>query len=654
MKAYKKAWAFIAPNKIYLLLMMIFLVIFQFFNSVSPLVIRDILDNQILGITGTWYEADEGYTINGLELQRDVQTNKPYTISYIDDQFYLTTGILPSGVRELKKNKIVIENQTYKSTLISKEEMRNLFASKKGNLIQDIILLVFVLTFSIIASYLQRLFGALLTINATKNVRLAMVEKFEYIDIQKIEAEPAGKMANRLLTDSLGISSLYTSTVNIFISSVLAVVFSFIGMYLVAPKGALLCLVIIPIMIIWIRIFTQKINKVAQKVNETNSQIIARMNEIINGISILKIFNSEQMTVKNFRKLNEQYVGEKMDEVDLHLTSGWNGINLFQGVVVAIVIGAMAWSNLQGVSAIQAGTIYVFYSYISKIIAPLGLLFHEFGNLEHSKVKIERVFKILDTPSEEHEIIPLEKYLGNVKFENVNFSYNAKELALKNINIDIRAGQRIGLVGRSGSGKSTIINLLMRFNDLNINGTGRILIDGIDIDTYNKRTYRQHLGMILQEPIIFQGTLATNIKFGSNASDEEIIDTLKILGAEKVLEKFNNDIHSKINNAGANLSLGERQLISLSRVLIRDPQILIMDEATANIDTETEKKINYALDVVAKNRTVIIVAHRLSTIVNADQILVLEDGEIIERGNHDELLELNGNYMQMYRNQVSA
>ncbi len=654
MNSYKKAWIYVSNSKRYLFSMILFLIVFQLFNSLSPLIIQDILDNQLLGVTGTWYQSSDGYDVGNISIDRTTTSGSPYTISYVNDNFYISEGVIPNGTRQVVGGNIVVNSESYEATLLTTGQMEEIYQSTSEGIKRDLILLAIVLTISIIASYIQRISGALLTVGTTRDIRLDTIRKFEYIDIDIIESEPVGKTANRLLADSIGPAQLFTSTVNIYISSVLAVVFSFIGMFLLSPVAALICMIMIPIMIIWIRVFTSKINKIAEKVNETNSRIVGRMNEIINGISILKIFNSEEMTVTGFRELNNQYVDEKIEEVDLHLSQGWNGISLFQGLVIAFVVGTMSYLNLTGITAIEAGLIYAFYSYISKIIAPLNLLFHEFSNLEHSKVKIGRIFKIIESEEEDSSLVNIPQYVGDIKFDNVNFSYTGDELALKDINIDIKSGQKIGLVGRSGSGKSTIINLLMRFNDFKQSDTGMIYIDGTPIDKYSKRTFRSHLGIILQEPILFQGTLATNISFGKEVSDDEIINTLKMIGAEKILEKFNDDIHSPVTNGGGNLSLGEKQLISLARVLIRNPRILIMDEATANIDTETEAMINYALDVVAKNRTVIIVAHRLSTIRDADQIIVLEDGNIVESGNHNSLLSENGKYMQMYRNQIGV
>lgn len=654
MNSYKKAWRYIKVYKRYLFTMIIFLVFVQFLGALSPLIIQDILDNQLLGISGNWYQTtntDNAISFNGNYYQKEPTVGEEFTVVYLNDNFYYSDEIIPNGARSLLGDQVVVGSERYPVTELTVAETEQLYAYQKTGIIRDVLLLAVVLGLGILASYTQRINGSLLTINTTRDVRLETARKFEFIDINIIEDEPVGKTANRMMADSIGISTLYTSTINIFVSSALAIGFSFAGMFILSPKAALVCLLIIPIMIIWIKVFTKKINTIAVKVNETNSKIVANVNEIINGISILKIFNSERMTIDKFEELNDQYIDEKMEEVNLHLSLGWNGINLFQGVVISIVVGVLTWLNLTGISIVEAGVIYAYYTYINRIIAPLNLLFHEFGNLEHSKVKIDRIFKIIDEQEEDNNLYPIDKYRGDITFENVTFSYGEKP-AIKNFSLHINSGQKIGLVGRSGSGKSTIINLLMRFNDLKPNDQGQIYIDGVPINTHSKRTYRSHLGIILQEPILFQGTLADNLRFGAEASDEKLIETIKLIGAESILEKFDNDINYEIYNNGGNLSLGEKQLISLARVIVRDPQILIMDEATANIDTETEEMINYALSVVSRRRTVIVVAHRLSTIRDADQILVMDDGVLIEAGNHDFLLAKDGKYMEMYRNQV--
>jgi len=255
---------------------------------------------------------------------------------------------------------------------------------------------------------------------------------------------------------------------------------------------------------------------------------------------------------------------------------------------------------------------------------------------------------------EDNTIGPIDRYNGNIKFDNIWFAYVENEYVLKGVSLEIKHGERVGLVGHTGSGKSSLMNLLLRFYDLTDEKSGKIYVDGIDIASLPKRTYRYHLGIVLQEPILFKGTIASNIRFGKeNVSDEQIIAILKSMGGEKLINKFEKGINTPISRAGVNMSSGEKQIISLARVIVHNPSILVMDEATSHIDTETEEMIKKALKVVCKNRTVIIIAHRLSTIYNADRIIVLDHGLKVEEGTHHTLMQANGVYANIYRAQVA-
>ncbi len=662
MKYYKMTWRFLKKHLLVVIMMVLSLIIFQFLSAISPLVVQNILDKQVMAIVDNWSETDQSsdavfyqgkyYTVAENKMSADA------TIILLTDGFYFTDNNVDlslSITENLSENQIVVNNETYQVKKLSDVEIKSFYQKQMPTIIRVITILIVVQLFSVLFSYLQRFSGAFMFSNIARDVRIEAAQKLPYINIQMLESDPAGKTANRFLSDSVGVPQLYMSTINIFISSILSIVFSFIGMYILEPKLAIACIIIIPIMYFWIRNFTKKINDVATKVNETNSLIVSRINEIINGIEILKAFNTKDDVIKDFTDLNNQFLEEQMTEVNLHVKKGWNGIQLFQGVTSAIVILVLAYLNLKGIISIEAGIIYAYYMYIGKIIAPIGLLFHEFGMLEHSKVKINRIFRILDAELDDAKLVEIPKYHGDISFKNVNFKYDneSSKHALKNFNLEIKSGEKVGIVGRSGSGKSTLINLLLRYNDLEKSGSGMIYVDQEPINKYSKRTYRQHIGIILQEPIIFGGTIASNISFGKQVSNAQIIEVLEMVGGEKLLNKINYNVDYPIKNRGMNLSLGEKQIISFARVLIRNPQILIMDEATANIDIETEKMINYAIEVISKKRTMIIVAHRLSTIRDADQIVVLEQGEIKEKGNHLDLLNKKGKYAVMYTNQLT-
>ena len=661
MNSYKKAWYFIKHYKINLIAMVILMVLVQFLNMLTPLIIKNIIDENLVGISHPWtqvsVEDEETVSYNGMYLKQvdePINENQQYySIVMHKDQYYIVPTLIDNEHRyEFVDDQVVIDDVSYPATMLSVDEVKSFYNPFIPNLIMLISLLFMVSMTSIILSYIQRLTGAYVTINATRDVRIEAMKRIQYLPLQMLEDEPAGKTANRILNDSTGVSGLYTISLNIFFSTIVSIIFSYIGMWILDPKLATICIIIVPIMYVWISWFTKRINIVATNVQETNSRMIGSINEIINGIGILKIFNRDKETIDEFARLNDGYVEQSMKEVNLHITRGWNGVNLFQGIVGAFVIIFFSVQNLNSNVFVEAGVIYAYYNYITRLISPIGALFHSFGELENAKVKIERIFRIFDAKLEDQVIEQTNAYLGDIKFDNVTFSYNEGHVVLKNINLEFMQGQKIGLVGHTGSGKSTMMNLLMRFNDLNDYDNGRILIDNQDITSVSKRTYRQHIGIILQEPILFSGTIYDNICFGTKLEKDYAKQMLIDVGGQKLIDKLENGIDEVLSRKGNNLSLGEKQLISFARILVANPSVIVMDEATANIDTETEEMISNALEVITKGRTTIVIAHRLSTIIDSDQIIVLQKGEVIENGDHNELLLEDGYYANMYRSQV--
>ncbi len=402
--------------------------------------------------------------------------------------------------------------------------------------------------------------------------------------------------------------------------------------------------------------FTKSLNKIAVKVNDLFSLITASVNEIINGISILQIFNYKKQTAKNFHELSSEFKDEQLKEVKLHVTLGWNMINLLRGAVTAFVIlyfglGKLSFFDI----VVTAGTIYAFNEAIIRLIEPLSLLFRQVSGLEHAKVKTNRLFKIIDGEVEDDVVVDVPRAKGKIDFNDVWFKYPTGNYVLKGVTLNIKPNEMVGIVGHTGSGKSTLMSVLLRFYDLNPNDVGEVLLDDEPIEKYSKRTYRKNVGIILQEPIMFSGTIADNIRFGLEGVSNELIEkTIRDIGGSKLLDKFENGVNHDLTRAAGNLSVGEKQILSFARAIVHDKPILIMDEATANIDTETETMIQNCLEAVKKDRTLIVIAHRLSTIRSADKIVVMQEGQKKEEGKHDELLELDGLYANIYRSQVKS
>jgi ATP-binding cassette subfamily B protein len=304
---------------------------------------------------------------------------------------------------------------------------------------------------------------------------------------------------------------------------------------------------------------------------------------------------------------------------------------------------------------VTAGIVYAYNDYLTRLIEPVGTLFREIGNLQHAIVKTERIFRIIDGEQEDGSFEVVPRFRGEITFDNVWFSYQEGHPVLKGINLHVNPGEMVGLVGHTGSGKSSLMSLLLRFYDFKSGDMGEIRIDGEPITTHSKRSYRKHVGIVLQDPVLFKGTIADNVRFGvEGLSDEEVEKVLIGIGGKKVLDKLPDGVRTMVARGGGNFSVGEKQIISFARAVVHDPAILVMDEATANIDTETEEMIQHALETVAKGRTMIVIAHRLSTIRNADKIVVLENGIKVEEGRHRDLLARNGVYANIYRSQIKT
>ncbi len=668
MKNLKRTFKFVKGNGRFVVISVIMIILVQLLNFISPLIVKEVLDNYILGIEYDWVEVsttdDKTVTYNNRQFKqvRYIDDNdlviKDMSLIVYKDGYYLCEEKIETGIKEVKDNVLTIELSNkevlaYDVVRLSKEEVVSFYQPVLTIIIVLVLVLFLRSILSIIFSFIGQRANNVIISDIAQRGRTKAMESVERLPIAYFDEEPAGKMAARIQSDVDGMISLYRLSVNVLLNAVLSFVFAYIGMFYLDPILALISFIIYPLAFIWIKIYLKYLRKIAIKVNELRSLLTAKINEIINGINILQIFNFKKHTVKEFNEINQNFMDEQMKEVKLHMIGGWNMLSILRGIITVLVVVYFGYQRLTiGDIVITAGLIYAYNEYLLKIVEPLNIILNQVGEIEHANVRTERIHKLIEGVQEDDYKTNVDKYVGNIDFEDVWFSYVENEYVLKGISFHIDAGTTVGLVGHTGSGKTSLMNLLLRFYDLKEN-EGSIKIDGVDIKTNSKRTYREHIGIVLQEPVLFKGTIASNIRFGKeNVSDQEIIDTLTIIGGKKIIDKFENGINQDINRAGSNMSCGEKQIIALARVLIHNPSILIMDEATSHIDTETEIMIKKALEVVSQNRTMIIIAHRLSTVVNADKIIVLDHGLKIEEGNHQQLLHNNNVYANIYRAQA--
>ena len=663
--AVKKSWRYIKNYKTYVSIAIVAMFLVQLLNMLSPLLIKTIIDDQIFSITKPFYKVEKAtektvsykgnYYIQKKYSKDMILEDKGITIVYHGKNFYIVDEILGNGNRIVEGNslKVVGENKRYTLEKLSSKDIKGFYLPSIKPIIILVLLLLIRPLLSALFGYVQRISSAFVIANMTRDGREDAAEAIHKMPIHYFEEEPVGKTANRITHDISGITMMFDKILNLGFSATFSFILAYYFMFKLDGTLAFISLMLIPIYVLWANFFTKKLNSYATKINEMSSLITAKLNENINGINIIKMFNYQKGALGSFSETNQEFMKESMKEVKLHLTLGWNMISMLKGLSTAAIIGYFGYRQLLSPETIvTAGVIYAYNDYIGRIITPLFMLFRELGNIEHAIVKTNRFFTIIDSEKENDSFQKTHKYRGKIEFKNLWFGYSERYV-LKGVDLTIEPGTMCGIVGHTGSGKSTLMNLLMRFYDLKKNDIGQILIDNFNILDYSKRTYRQHIGIILQEPVLFRGTIASNIRYGNeNLNDIEVEEILTEIGGGELLKKFTDGIHQKITRGGENLSLGERQLISFARVMAASPSVLIMDEATANIDTGTEVMIQKALNVVSKNRTVIVIAHRLSTIKNADKIVVLSNGEKIEEGTHGELIKNNKTYASMYRAQV--
>jgi len=516
-------------------------------------------------------------------------------------------------------------------------------------------LLIVYLLLAIATAILRYFMYIYLQIGANRVVQKLRKDVFEHIQtlpIQYFDNLPAGKIVARVTNDTEAVRNLYVQVLSNFVTSFISIFGVYIALFILNWKMAMLALTMIPIVYLWMILYRKVASKYNDVIRTKIADINAMINESIQGMTIIQAFRREQQMTKEFDDMNNEHYAYERKLLVLDSATSFNLVNTLRLIMFTVFIVYFGTQSYTATEIISAGTLYAFVDYLTKLFNPITNIVNQFSQLERSLIAGKRVFEVLDTDGEPVSEKSLPRYKGNVLFEDVSFAYKDNEYVLKNLSFEAHQGETIALVGHTGSGKSSIMNLLFRFYDPS---KGKISIDGIDITSVPRQTMREHMGIVLQDPYLFTGTIASNVSLNNpNISPQKIKDSLNAVGGERVLANLPNGYDEPVIEKGSTLSSGQRQLISFARALAFDPAILILDEATSNIDTETEEIIQHAMDVLKKGRTTFIIAHRLSTIKNADRILVLDRGRIVENGTHDELLELGGIYEKMYQMQTNS
>ncbi|KOS68551.1 ABC transporter ATP-binding protein [Lysinibacillus contaminans] len=516
-------------------------------------------------------------------------------------------------------------------------------------------LLIIYLALAVATAILRYYMYIYLQVGANRVVQKLRKDVFEHLQtlpIHYFDNLPAGKIVARVTNDTEAVRNLYVQVLSNFMTSFISIFGVYVALFILNWRMALLSLTMMPVIYLWMILY----RKIASKYNNVIRTKIADINGIINesiqGMTIIQAFRREQQMSKEFDDMNNEHYEYQRKLLFLDSATSFNLVNTLRLIMFTVFIFYFGMQSMTMTEVISAGTLYAFVDYLIKLFNPITNIVNQFSQLERSLIAGKRVFEILDMNGEPVSQESLPRYQGNVVFENVSFAYKKEEYVLKNVSFEAHQGETIALVGHTGSGKSSIMNLLFRFYDPS---KGKISIDGIDVTIVSRQSMREHMGIVLQDPYLFTGTIASNVSLNNpNITREKVEASLKAVGAEHVLSNLPNGYDEPVIEKGSTLSSGQRQLISFARALAFDPAILILDEATSNIDTETEEIIQHAMDVLKKGRTTFIIAHRLSTIKNANRILVLDRGVIVERGTHDELLAQGGVYEKMYQMQAKS
>lgn len=495
--------------------------------------------------------------------------------------------------------------------------------------------------------YLQTLTG----MHIEKHIREEAIRKIDYLPVDYYSLEPDGKIVAKITSDSNGVRTFYMTMFSI-VNALINIIIVYVGLIILEPMLGLIILALVPIILVWITVYRRKVHGYYLDLRETGSRITGKLNELISGALIIQDFNQETQMMGEYKDLVNRYNYNDVKANTINIYFGWELLIALKRLTEVAILYFLGFEaiNVGGI-LVTAGLITTFLNYIDRMINPINAIFNNLNELEDSLVAANRVYMFLDEANDtrilDGESAP-EQIKGEVEFKHIQFAYIEDNYVLKDLSLKVEAGKKIGIVGHTGSGKSSLMNLLLGYNDYQ---SGELLVDGVDIKTYNKASYRKNLGIVLQTPALFAGTIKSNVTMERDYSDEEVLEVLKEVGADYLLDKSDLGLEMPISFKGENLSLGEKQLISFARILLRKPKILVLDEATANIDSETELKIKHAMDVVAKGRTTFIIAHRLSTIKDADEIVVLDHGVIVGRGSHSSLYETCPIYKDMYDSQ---
>lgn len=502
-----------------------------------------------------------------------------------------------------------------------------------------------------ILQFTYEYFFALGSEKSLEGLRGELYQKLHTLGMRYFDQTPAGSIVSRVTNDTMTLSN-FLAVLSSVIISFFSIISATVAMFSTNVTAGFIVLAFLPLLLIIIWQYSKRSSRLYRSYRERLSRINTNLNESIEGVSLIQQFKQEKRMTDNFESENNALMHTRLNMTDLNSILLSPLTSCLYSVALALTLMYFGFPLRQ--TFVPAGIVYAFSQYISQLFNPIANMMDQMTFFQDGIVAGKRIFRILDNTDYEpkqNAQAGLTVNRGKIEFKHVSFSYDGKNEILHDISFTVNPGETLGIVGHTGSGKSSIINVMMRFYEFY---KGEVLIDGVDIKKYPKEELRKKMGLVLQDPFLFYGDINSNIRlYNSKITDAQVKKAAETVQADTFIENLPGKYHAKVGEGGSEFSQGQRQLISFARTLVTDPKILVLDEATANVDTETEVLIQQGLRRLRKGRTTLAIAHRLSTIVDADQIIVLNDGRIVEKGTHEKLLSQKGYYYNLYTLQNS-
>lgn len=519
-------------------------------------------------------------------------------------------------------------------------------------LVRILVLMAVVYLASTVIQIAQGIASAKISQDTVYSMRKDLFRKISYLPISYVDTHAHGDIMSRMTNDVDNISQTLSSSITSLISAVLTLIGAFAMLVKYDWRMALVSLITIPLTVVVSMVLSKLMRKYFIARQVLLGQLNTQVEEMVTGYKTVMAYGKEADACRDFAEISEEF---RKCSIKANVWGGIMGpaMNIINNLNYLIVAAFGAYFTVTG--AISVGDVQAILQYSRQLSQPINQISNQYANILTAIAGAERVFNILDTPDEVDEgktELDIPNMSGNVDFSHINFSYVKGKQVIKDFNLEVKQGQKIALVGATGSGKTTIVNLLTRFYDID---SGKITIDGVDINDIPKKELRSAIAIVLQDTVLFHDTIGNNIKYCRlDATDDEVKAAAETAEAREFIERLPEGYNTVLSEGGSNLSQGQRQLLSIARAVLADPKILILDEATSSVDTRTEMHIQQAMVALMKNRTSLIIAHRLSTIRDSDMIIVMKDGQVMESGNHDQLLEKKGVYYGLYQNQFAG